>query len=86
MVEGIIGFSDMSIVQTIGIAGTTISTFFSQKSKCKVSIDQQTRVLNGLDKPSEELAFVYYILWICSHAYAMCERKVLSEEELTWWS
>src|ERR687887_1371903 len=38
-----------------------------------------------LEKPSEELAFGYYILFICSHAYAMCERNVLNDEEWTVW-
>jgi hypothetical protein len=38
-----------------------------------------------LEKPSEELAFVYYILFICSHAYAMRERNVLNDEEWTGW-
>jgi hypothetical protein len=86
MVEGsIIGFSDMSsIAQTIGIVETMVLTlFFSKKQMQSLSTDQQTRVLNDLDekirkmaeiiveKPSEELAFGYYILFICSHAYAM---------------
>jgi hypothetical protein len=36
------------------------------------------KVIYTLEKPSEELAFVYYILFICSHAHAMRQRKVLS--------
>jgi hypothetical protein len=28
----------------------------------------QKVIYNKLEKPSEDLAFVYYILWICSHA------------------
>jgi hypothetical protein len=43
------------------------------------------KVIYKLEKPSEELAFVYYILFICSHAYAMRERNVLNEEEWTGW-
>ena len=43
------------------------------------------KVIYKLEKPSEELAFVYYILWICSHAYAMRERNVLNDEEWTGW-
>ena len=42
-------------------------------------------VIYKLEKPSEELAFVYYILFICSHAYAMRERNVLNGEEWTGW-
>ena len=33
------------------------------------------KVMYKLDKPSEELAFAYYILFISSHAYAMRQRK-----------
>src|SRR5919198_2083658 len=45
----------------------------------------QKVIYNKLEKPSEELAFVYYILFICSHAYTMHEKNVLNEEEWTGW-
>ena len=32
------------------------------------------KVMYKLDKPSEELAFAYYILFISSHAYAMRQK------------
>ncbi len=31
--------------------------------------------------PSRELAFSFYIVWICSHAHAMRQRKVLDDNE-----
>ena len=37
------------------------------------------KVIYKLEKPSDELAFAYYILFICSHAYAMRQRKVLND-------
>ena len=40
---------------------------------------------NKLEKPSEELAFGYYILLICSHAYSMHQKNVLNDEEWTGW-
>jgi hypothetical protein len=43
------------------------------------------KVIYKLEKPSEELAFVYYILFICSHAYAMRQRKVLNDDEWIGW-
>ena len=43
------------------------------------------KVIYKLEKPSEELAFVYYILFICSHAHAMHQRKVLNDDEWTGW-
>src|SRR5437879_6149012 len=43
------------------------------------------KVIYKLEKPSEELAFVYYILWICSHAYSMRERNVLNDDEWAGW-
>ena len=39
------------------------------------------KVIYKLEKPSEELAFAYYILFICSHVYSMRQRKVLNEDE-----
>jgi hypothetical protein len=42
-------------------------------------------VIDKEGKPSKELAFSFYILWIFSHAYAMRQRKVLNEIELTGW-
>jgi hypothetical protein len=43
------------------------------------------KVIYRLEKPAEELAFAYYILFICSHAYAMHQRKVLDDDEWTGW-
>lgn len=43
------------------------------------------KVIYKLEKPSEELAFAYYLLFICSHAYAMRQRKVLNDDEWTRW-
>jgi hypothetical protein len=41
------------------------------------------KVIYKLEKPSEELAFAYYILFVCSHAYSMRQRKVLTEDFIT---
>jgi hypothetical protein len=43
------------------------------------------KVIYKLEKPSEEIAFAYYILFISSHAYAMRQRKVLNDDEWTGW-
>ena len=43
------------------------------------------KVIYKLETPSDELAFAYYILFICSHAYAMRQRKVLNNDEWTGW-
>ena len=43
------------------------------------------KVIYKIDKPSEELAFGYYILFICSHAYSMRQRNILNEQEWTGW-
>src|SRR5919205_1912436 len=43
------------------------------------------KVIYKLEKPSEELAFAYYILFISSHAYAMRQRNVLDDREWTGW-
>src|SRR6478609_12017572 len=44
------------------------------------------KVIYKLEKPSEELAFAYYILFISSHAYSMRQKNVLNnDEEWTGW-
>jgi hypothetical protein len=43
------------------------------------------KVIYKLEKPSEEIAFAYYVLFICSHAYAMRQRKVLNDHEWAGW-
>jgi hypothetical protein len=43
------------------------------------------KVIYKLENPSEELAFAYYILFICSHVYAMRQRKVLNDNEWKRW-
>jgi hypothetical protein len=35
--------------------------------------------------PSREVAFLFYILWTCSHLYAMVQRKVLDDNEWAGW-
>ena len=42
-------------------------------------------VIYKLEQPTEELSFAYYILFICSHAYWMRQRKILSDNEWTGW-
>jgi hypothetical protein len=42
-------------------------------------------VMYKLEKPSDELAFAYYIFFISSHAYAMHQRNVLKDEDWTKW-
>jgi hypothetical protein len=43
------------------------------------------KVIYKLENPSDELAFAYYILFICSNAYAMRQRKVLNDDDWTGW-
>lgn len=43
------------------------------------------KVMYKLDKPSEDLAFAFYILFISSNAYAMRQRNVLNDNEWTKW-
>jgi hypothetical protein len=39
------------------------------------------RVIDAHGNPTKELAFSFYILWICSHADAMPQRRVLDDNE-----
>jgi len=43
------------------------------------------KVMYKLEKPSQELAFAYYIFFISSHAYAMHQRNVLKDDDWTRW-
>ena len=43
------------------------------------------KVMYKLERPSEELAFAFYILFISSNAYAMRQRNVLKDNEWTGW-
>ena len=42
-------------------------------------------VLDNEVKYSRQEAYSFYILWICSHAYAMRKRKVLDDNEWVGW-
>src|ERR671930_2532693 len=57
------------------------------RKMAEIIIEKPTmqKVIYKLEKPSEELAFGYYIFFICSHAYAMHKRNVLNDEEWTGW-
>ena len=41
------------------------------------------KVIDNQEKPSEELAFSFYILWICPHAYGMRQRSILCDNDWT---
>ena len=45
------------------------------------------RVVENIDKYTnqKEIAFSFYVLWTCAHAFAMRQRKVLDDNEWTGW-
>ncbi len=43
------------------------------------------RVIDNETRLSREEAYSFYVLWICSHAYAMRKRNVLDDNEWTGW-
>ncbi|MFL6403979.1 MAG: hypothetical protein ACJ71M_10935 [Nitrososphaeraceae archaeon] len=43
-------------------------------------------VIDSEVKLSREESYSFYILWICSHVYAMRKRKVLDDIEWAGWS
>jgi hypothetical protein len=57
------------------------------RKMAEIIIEKATmqKVIYKLEKPSEELAFAYYILFISSHVYGMRERNVLNDDEWTGW-
>jgi hypothetical protein len=42
-------------------------------------------VIDNEVKLSREESYSFYILWICSHAYAMRKRNVLDDDEWAGW-
>jgi hypothetical protein len=44
-----------------------------------------SKVIDEHGNPSRELAFAFYVLWMCAHAYAMRQRKVLDDNEWAGW-
>jgi hypothetical protein len=46
-------------------------------------MDNRTSTVDYPDK--KEVAFSFYILWMCAHAYAMRQRKVLDDNEWSGW-
>ncbi len=43
------------------------------------------RVIDNEAEVSQEEAYSFYILWICSHAYAMHKRNILDDNEWAGW-
>jgi hypothetical protein len=44
------------------------------------------RVVDNYDYANKkEVAFSFYVLWMCAHAYAMRQRKVLDDNEWAGW-
>src|SRR6266571_3902179 len=46
-------------------------------------MDNRTSTVDYPDK--KDVAFSFYILWMCAHAYAMRQRKVLDDNEWSGW-
>jgi hypothetical protein len=44
-----------------------------------------SKVIDEHGNPSRELAFSFYILWTCAHAFAMRQRRVLDDNEWAGW-
>ena len=40
---------------------------------------------NSYGVSAKEMAFSFYVLWMCSHAFAMRQRKVLDDNEWAGW-
>ena len=91
----LIGFSDtLSLAQSIGIVEIRALSS-DQETRVLNDLDEKfhnmamlimedpsiTRVIDTRDYAQPETAFSYYILWICAHAYAMRQRKVLDDNE-----
>ena len=78
-------------IQTLSIdKQTTVLNDLDEKVRKMAEIiiekpEMQKVIYNKLEKPSEELAFVYYILFICSHAYSMHQKNVLNDDEWRGW-
>ncbi|MFL6319228.1 MAG: hypothetical protein ACJ72Q_02030 [Nitrososphaeraceae archaeon] len=58
---------------------------FRKMAEIIIEKPSMQKVIYKLEKPSEELAFAYYILFISSHAYSMRQKNVLNDEEWTGW-
>src|SRR5438093_6969972 len=43
------------------------------------------RVVDTREYTNKEVAFSFYILWMCAHAYAMRQRRVLDDNEWAGW-
>ncbi len=41
------------------------------------------KVIDNQKKPSDELAFSFYVLRVCAHAYGMRQRNVLDDSDWT---
>jgi hypothetical protein len=46
-------------------------------------MDNRTSTVDYPNK--KEVAFSFYVLWMCAHAYAMRQRKVLDDNEWSGW-
>jgi hypothetical protein len=58
---------------------------FHRKAELAMEDPSIQKVIDNQGTHSREIAFSFYILWICSHAYAMRQRKVLDDNEWTGW-
>src|SRR5918911_612833 len=75
----------MTVVVIIGFSDNDLDEKVRKMAEIIIEKPTMQKVIYKLEKPSEELAFGYYILFISSHAYSMHQKNVLDDEEWTGW-
>jgi hypothetical protein len=78
----LIGLSDtLSLIQSIGIAGTMVLTlYFSKRQIRALSVDQETRVLNDLDEKFHSMAMLIMQDFSLIPAKPSAFRKIINAE------
>ena len=69
----------------LGFSDNDFEKFYNMTELAMENPPIQKVMDNQAATSSLELAFPFYILWTCSHLYAMFQRKVLDDNEWAGW-
>jgi hypothetical protein len=69
----------------LGFSDNDLDEKFHDMTELTMEDQPIQKMIDNQGTPSLELAFPFYILWTCSYAHTMVQRKVLDDNEWAGW-
>ncbi|MFY9795337.1 MAG: hypothetical protein WAJ93_06570 [Candidatus Nitrosopolaris sp.] len=72
-------------IQSLSKSSWRLDEKFHEMVQLMMEDPSMQRVIDSYENPTRELTFSIYVLWICSQAHAMRQRRLLDDNEWSGW-